>query len=292
MPKITVLVPCFNNEDIIEDCLESVKWADEIYVVDSGSTDRTREIALKYTDRIVVHEYVNSATQKNWAIPLCTHEWVMVIDTDERATPELQKEIQELMAGGPEFDGYYIDRQNHFFGIPISTCGWERDDVLRIFKRDTSRYRDRHVHADVIIESGKIGRVKGKLLHYTYNSFDQYLEKFGRYTTWSANDLYKAGKKPTVSNLTLRPLFRFFKMFILRKGFTDGVPGLILCLLAAMSVFMKYAKLWGMLRREEQQKQGASAATGIVEENAEEKSVEVEQEIESEAESKSEIKEE
>lgn len=250
MSKLTVLVPCFNNEDIIKDCLESVKWADEIYVVDSGSTDRTREIALEYTDRIVVHEYVNSATQKNWAIPLCSNEWVMVIDTDERATPELQKEIQELFKNDPPHDGYYIDRQNHFFGIPILTCGWERDDVLRLFKRNLSRYQDRHVHADVVVEGGNIGRLNGKLLHYTYKSFDQYLEKFGRYTTWSAKDLLKNGKKPTVANLLFRPMFRFFKMFVLRKGFKDGVAGLILCGLAAMSVFMKYAKLWGMLLEE------------------------------------------
>ncbi|MHC4870901.1 MAG: glycosyltransferase family 2 protein [Planctomycetota bacterium] len=258
MPKLTVLVPCFNNEDIIRDCLESVKWADEVYVVDSGSSDKTREIALEYTDRIVVHEYINSAAQKNWAIPLCSHEWVMVIDTDERATPELQKEIQELLAGSPAHDGYYIDRQNHFFGIPISTCGWERDDCLRLFKRDISRYQDRHVHADVIVDTGNIGRLTGKLLHFTYNCFDQYLEKFGRYTTWSAKDLLQAGKKPGFKNLLLRPIFRFFKMYILRKGFKDGVPGLILCGLAAMSVFMKYAKLWAMLRKEEQDRKTES----------------------------------
>lgn len=248
MPKLTVIVPCFNVEDIIHDCIASVApFADEIFVVDSGSTDRTREIAAKFTDRIVVHEYVNSATQKNWAIPQAAHEWVMVIDTDERATPELQEEIKSLMAGEPEYDGYYIHRQNYFFGYPINHCGWERDDCLRIFKRDSSRYEDKHVHADVLVDSGRIGRLESKFFHYTYTTFDQYLEKFGRYTTWSALDLKAAGKKPSVRNILFRPVFRFFKMYILRQGFRDGLPGLILCMLAAFSVFMKNAKLWGML---------------------------------------------
>ncbi|MBN1256180.1 MAG: glycosyltransferase family 2 protein [Planctomycetes bacterium] len=252
MSKLTVIVPCYNNEAILRDCLASVQpFADEIFVVDSGSIDRTREIAREFTDRVVEHEYVNSATQKNWAIPQATHAWVMIIDTDERATPELQREIKSLLSAPsePEQDGYYIHRQNHFFGVPIKHCGWERDDCLRLFKRDLSRYEDKHVHADVLVSSGKVGHLESKLLHFTYESFAQYLEKFGRYTTWSAKDLLAAGKRPTACNLCLRPAFRFFKMYILRQGFRDGIPGLILCILAAFSVFMKYAKLWGMLRQ-------------------------------------------
>jgi glycosyltransferase involved in cell wall biosynthesis len=247
MPRLTVLVPCCNNEDIIRPCLESVRdIADELLVVDSGSTDRTPAIARQYADRLLEHEYVNSAAQKNWAIPQAAHEWVMVIDTDERATRELQQEIRRLLDGEPEQDGYYIHRQNHFFGYPIRHCGWERDDCLRLFKRDQSRYEEKHVHADVIVRSGRVGRLAGKLLHYTYSSFDQYLEKFGRYTTWSALDLQAAGKRATAWNLAGRPVFRFVKMYLLRQGFRDGMPGLILCLLAAFSVFMKYAKLWGL----------------------------------------------
>lgn len=247
MPKLTVLVPCFNNEDIIRECLESVRFADEILVVDSGSTDRTREIAVEFTDRILVHPYENSAAQKNWAIPQATHEWVMVIDTDERATPALQEEIKSLLSSEPALDAYAIFRQNHFFGTPIMRCGWDHDDVVRVFRR-SCRYLSRHVHADLDVPAERIGRLSGKLLHFTYNSFEQYFEKFGRYTTWSAKDLLAQGKRPTVVNLLLRPLWRFFRQFILRQGFRDGLPGLILCGLAAMSVFTKYAKLWGMLR--------------------------------------------
>jgi glycosyltransferase involved in cell wall biosynthesis len=247
MPKLTVIVPCKNEERNIRDCLASVKWADEILVVDSGSTDRTMEIAREYTDRILEHEYVNSATQKNWAIPQAANPWVMVIDCDERATPELQEEIQELMKGTPESDGFLILRKNWFFGAEINHCGWDRDAVLRLFRRDVSRYQNRRVHANVIVD-GKVGRLRGKLEHHTYHSFDQFLEKFRRYTTWSALDLEARGKRPTIVNLTLRPLWRFFKMYVLRQGFRDGRAGLILCAISAYGVFVRYARLWILLR--------------------------------------------
>ncbi|MFH0910882.1 MAG: glycosyltransferase family 2 protein [Planctomycetota bacterium] len=249
MPKLTVLVPCLNAEALLRECLESVApVADEILVVDSGSTDRTREIARAFTGRVLVHDYANSAAQKNWAIPQAAHEWVLVIDTDERATSELRRELRALLAGEPAEDGFRILRQNYFFGTPIRHCGWERDDVLRLFRRDRGRYEEKRVHADVLVEGGRVGRLEGRLLHYTYTGFDQYLEKFGRYTTWAAEDLLDAGKRPTAWNLLARPAFRFFRMYVLRRGFLDGIPGLILCTLAAMSVFMKYAKLWAILR--------------------------------------------
>lgn len=258
MPGLTVIVPCRDNEAILRPCLASARGvADELFVVDSGSTDATRDIAAEYADRVVVHEYVNSAAQKNWAIPQAAHEWVMILDTDERLTPALADEIRALLDGTPAHDGYRIRRRNHFFGRPIHHCGWERDDCLRLFKRDKSRYEDKHVHADVIVEGGDVGRLEGKLLHYTYTSFDQYLEKFGRYTTWAALDLRDAGKRPTAWNLLGRPAFRFVKMYLLRGGCRDGRAGLILCLLAAFSVFMKYAKLWGLEREDAAKRQAA-----------------------------------
>ena len=246
MVPLTVIIPCCDNEDIIEDCIKSVvDIASEIIIVDSGSTDKTCMIAEKYTDRVLRHEYVNSATQKNWAIPQAANEWVMIIDSDERATPELREEINALLSGNPDMDAYSILRQNHFFGNPVNHCGWERDDCTRIFKR-VHRYEDKHVHADIIVPSGKIGRMQGKLLHYTIRSFKQYMGKFDQMTTWAAEDRFNAGRKAGYFNILIRPIFRFFKMYIMRRGFLDGLPGLILCLLASFSVFLKYAKLWGL----------------------------------------------
>ncbi len=249
--KLTVLVPCFNEEKNIEACLESAQWADEILVVDSGSADKTLEIAGRYTSRALEHEYVNSATQKNWAIPQARYEWVLVLDCDERITHPLRNEILSILEeGGGGYDAFRIRRLNHFFGKRIRHCGWERDYVTRLFKRDKARYPDREVHADLLV-NGRVGQLKGELLHYTYNSFDQYFQKFGRYTTWAAEDLHKKGKRPGPVNLFLRPIWRFFRMYVLRLGFVDGIEGLILCTLAAMSVFTKYAKLWEKYRREE-----------------------------------------
>ncbi len=243
--KLTVLVPTFNEEEMLRACLESVKWADELFVVDSFSTDRTLEIAAEFGARTIQHEYVNSATQKNWAIPQAKNEWILVIDSDERATPALIEEVKALMAAGPDADAYRIPRRSFFFGREIRHCGWESDKVTRLFRRD-ARYLDREVHADIDVSGMKLGEVSGIFEHHTVRSFDQYFEKFGRYTTWAANDLRKRGRRAGLLSLTARPAARFFKMYILRLGFLDGLHGLVLCWLATMSVFMKYARLWSM----------------------------------------------
>jgi len=246
---IAIIVPTFNEEDNLRACLESVTWADDIFVVDSFSTDRTLDIAREFTKHIVQHEYVNSATQKNWAIPQCATDWIMVVDADERVTPELRDRIQGILAGGAEHDGFYLKRMTIFFGRLIRHCGWHKDYLIRLWRRGKGRYEDLHVHADVIVD-GSVGRIEEHLLHDTYKSLDHYLEKFGRYTTWSAQDLYDRGRRATWVNLTLRPAWRFVRMYIVRHGFLDGKHGLILCGLAAFSVFMKYAKLWDMRRRD------------------------------------------
>lgn len=248
-PRLTALLPTYNEEANIRACIESVRWADEILVVDSFSTDRTREIAAEYTDRILQHEYVNSATQKNWAIPQAAHPWVLIVDADERVTPELRDEITSLLERGPDCQGYRIARINHFMGHRVRYCGWQNDECLRLFLRDKGRYQDREVHADVLID-GQVGRLRGKLLHYTFRSFDQYMRKFDRYTTWAAGDRARRTRKVRWHHLTLRPAFRFFKQYVLKRGFLDGRTGVVLCGLAAFSVFMKYAKLWERLERE------------------------------------------
>lgn len=246
---LTVIVPTFNEEEDLRECLQSVTWADDLFVVDSFSTDRTLEIAREFTDHVVQHEYVNSATQKNWAIPQASTDWVMVLDADERVTPELRERIRGILADGTERDGFSIRRMTYFFGKLIRHCGWHKDYLVRLWRRGKGRYEDREVHADVVVD-GSVGTIHECLLHNTYRSFDDLLEKFGRYTSWSANDLHKRGKKPTCVNLTLRPLWRFVRMYLLRHGFLDGKHGLMLCTVAAYSVFFKYARLWDMRRRD------------------------------------------
>ncbi|MEK6684031.1 MAG: glycosyltransferase family 2 protein [Nitrospirota bacterium] len=248
MTKLTAIIPVFNEEQNLEDCLRGLTWADEILVVDSGSTDGTLSIAHRHTDRILQHEYVNSAAQKNWTIPQARHDWVLIVDADERVTPELQEEIRAVLREIPPCDGYSIRRKNYAWGKPIRYCGWQNDRVLRLFNRHKGRYQDKEVHADVVVQ-GTVGDLSSPLLHYTYRDLNHYFEKFQRYTRWGALDLEKRGKQARWYHLLLHPTFRFLRMYVFQRGFMDGLHGLVLCMLSAFSVFTKYAKLWDLNRK-------------------------------------------
>ena len=240
---LSVLVPTKNEEPNIRAVLESVRFAEEVVVVDSGSTDGTLPIARSIADRVLEHEYVNSAAQKNWAIPQLTHRWILIVDADERVTPELRAEIERVLADPARLDGYWIHRDNHFLGKPIRTAGWQRDKVLRLFDRTKGAYEPLHVHAEVLIR-GRVGTLQHKLVHHTYRSLDQYFEKFGRYTRWSAADLKARGVRASAMRLLVRPWLRFLRMYVLEGGFREGRAGIVLCMLAAFSVFTKYARRW------------------------------------------------
>ena len=243
---LTALLTTLNEERNIRDCLASVSWADEILLVDSGSTDDTLKIAERFKPRILEHEYENAAAQKNWAIPQAKHDWVLVVDADERVSPKLRLVIEAILLDASDFSpGYYIRRENYFFGRKINHCGWQRDYVLRLFDRRKGKYEDKRVHADVKLE-GRPGRIEQVLTHHTYRDWDEYFERFNRYTEWAAQDLFDAGKSAGFFNLFFRPLTRFYKQYVWHCGFLDGRTGLILCMLSAFSVFTKYAKLYRM----------------------------------------------
>jgi glycosyltransferase involved in cell wall biosynthesis len=253
--KLTVLIPAGNEERHIADCIASARFADEVLVVvDSASTDRTQEIARGAADTLLVHPYENSAAQKNWTIPQCAHPWVMVLDSDERITQELRADIERVLeADGPQ-DGFRIHRINHFAGKEIVGCGWQRDDVLRLFRRDIGVYETKNVHADIIFPakpSASVGALKGRLLHYTFDSFSQYLTKHSRYAEWASGDRAKRTGRVRLHHLALRPLWRFIRQYIMYGGWRDGIEGFVICWLAAHSVFLKYAFLWEKQRNEE-----------------------------------------
>ena len=249
--KLTALIPCRNEEENIGECLESVKWADEIFVVDSFSTDKTVEIAKTFTDRVIQHEYVNSATQKNWAIPQASNEWVLIVDSDERVTPDLREEIEAVLSSNPRYEGYYIPRKNFFLGKEVKYGGWgfENDLNIRLFRRERVKYEDKEVHADIILD-GEAGKLKEPFLHYSYNRLGQYVKKMARYTDWAASDVIKKRQKIGISHLLFRPLFTFFKMYVLKLGFLDGIRGIILAVLSSYYVYIKYAKAWEMINVE------------------------------------------
>jgi len=248
--KLSVVIPTFNEADNIAVCLDSVLWADEVIVVDSFSTDSTAQICKNYGVRVIEHEYVNSASQKNWILPQVSNRWVLIVDADERVTDSLRDEILSLLDSGPESDGYWIRRRNCFMGREIRHCGWERDKVLRFFDRTKGRYEEKHVHAEVVLH-GRVGFLKTYLLHDSYRDFSAYLTKLDRYSDWGSRDAAKRGKSWVIARLLFRPSARFMRMYILRVGFLDGVQGFMLCVLAAVSVFVKYAKLWRLSRSAE-----------------------------------------
>ena len=248
MTKITVLTLIPNAGDRLPRCLESVKWADDLFcVVDPKTTDGSDDVARRYSNHVVVHEYVNAAAQRNWAIPQIDTEWTLVLDADEWVSDELAERIRAIIRDPGSVDGYDIRRLSYFFGKKMEHCGWERDYNLRLFRTRKGRYLDRRVHSKVIVD-GSAGRIDEPMYHDTYRTFDEYFSTFQRFTTWGAQDAYECGKRTHVWDLTLRPLLRFFKMYILRQGFRDGYHGAVLCGLGAFAVFTKYAKLWSIER--------------------------------------------
>jgi glycosyltransferase involved in cell wall biosynthesis len=226
-----------------------VAFADEVYVVDSFSTDRTVEIAEAAGARVEQHEYVNSAQQKNWAIPRASHEWILLVDADERVTPDLQQEVLEILERGPESDGYWIPRANYFRGRRLRHGGWESDRVIRLFHRDRARYQEREVHEEIDLPE-PLPTLRAHLRHYTFRSFDQYLPKMERYGRWGASQAFRDGRRASALTVLGHTLVRFLRMYLLRLGFLDGGDGLVLALLASYSVFLKYARLWELTRLE------------------------------------------
>jgi (heptosyl)LPS beta-1,4-glucosyltransferase len=247
MPKLTVLIPCKDERRHLRECIESVRpVADEILVADSGSTDGSLEIARDLRCRVIEREYVNSANFKNWAIPQARHEWVLVVDADERVTPPLATEIRDLVTAGPQQDAFQLRRDLFFLGHRINHCGVSDGYLVRLFRRDTCRYQKRRVHADVEVPGGKIGRLKERLLHYTALDIDDFLAKQQRYSTWSALDAYDAGKQSTLAKMLLHAPLRFVQLYLFRRGFLDGRAGLVVCGIMAYYTFLKDAKLWAL----------------------------------------------
>jgi glycosyltransferase involved in cell wall biosynthesis len=241
--SLSVIVTTRNEAENLPACLESVAWADEVLVVDSGSTDATGEIAARHGARVLVHPYHSAGAQKNWALQQVPGPWVLILDADERVSPELAPSIRAVLEQDGPLDGYFLRRQSYFLGHRIRFCGWRADRVLRLFRLGHGLYDDRLVHETLQLQ-GQAGQLRAPLLHYTYRSFSDYLDKLDRYSERGAADLREAGRRPSVPALLTRPAARFLRMYVLQLGFLDGVWGLLLCTLASHSVWLKYARLY------------------------------------------------
>jgi len=245
-PKISVLLPTYNNASTLPGILSSLSWVDEILVVDSFSTDSTVEIARAAGARVIQHEYINSARQKNWALPQCHHEWVLQIDTDETLEPGLKEEILNCLRDCPETaEAFKMPRKNHVLGKWCRYGGLYPDYQVRLFRRDRGGWRNREVHASIQV-SGEVGTLKGAILHDGMPSISRQLANLNRYTRYEADELYKQGKRFSAYRMLVHPWVVFGYRYLVQQGFRDGWRGLVFCTYTAIYTFLVWAKRWEM----------------------------------------------
>lgn len=241
---VSVLLPTFNSAKIIRDCLESWKWADEILVVDSYSSDTTLEICREYGARIIQHEYIQSAKQKNWAIPQCAHEWVLQVDTDERPEPGLREEIQAALESAPDqVDGFRMPFAHQILGQWVKVAGLYPEYHLRLFRKSKGQFEDKEVHAHVRVE-GQVVLLRHHIVHYGMTSISKQLSNMDRYSRYQADELKKRGKRFRWHQLVFRPVLIFARTFFWERGFTAGTRGLLISAINATLDFWTHAKLW------------------------------------------------
>ena len=239
MTRLSVTVIALNQEANIGECLASVSFADEIVVVDTGSADRTVELARSYTDQVLTAPWEGFGRTKNFALDQARGDWVFSLDTDERVPPALKDEILAVVAADGPLAGYRVPRKNYFCGRWIRRLGWYPDYTLRLFRRGQGRFRDREVHEEVVV-AGPVGTLQTPLEHYSYKSVSEYVARMDRYARLAAQELAKAGRRPFPGELFGRPFFSFLHLYFIKRGFLEGTPGYTLAVLMSMYKFLKY----------------------------------------------------
>jgi glycosyltransferase involved in cell wall biosynthesis len=235
-----------DEERNIVGCLESVAWADEIIVIDSGSTDRTVELARQFTNDVILLPWRGYGAARNEGLLRAHSGWILWLDADERVTEGLAAEIRAILAADDQgVAGYEIARRAYFCGKWMRHGGWYPSRVVRLFRRELARFSETRVHERLVI-GGRVARTRNDLIHYTDPDLDHYFAKFNSYTSLAARDMFDAGRGFAAGDLVFRPLFQFIKMYLLRLGFLDGVHGFVLCAASSAYVFAKYAKLWDL----------------------------------------------
>jgi len=246
-PPISVCIITHNEESNIRRCLESVKWAEEIVLVDSGSTDKTVEICREYTDKVYHRSFPGHIQQKNNTLDLASHEWVLCVDADERISPELAREIEaEFSANSSVYTGYFLPRRTYFLGRWINHCGWYPDYKLRLFKKDLGRWGGINPHDRVTLKGGATKNLTGDLQHFSYDDIFGQVNTVNKFTTIFAEQMEEQGTGFGLCSMIFRPMGRFFSMYFVKMGLLDGVPGLVISVMGAMYSFLKYAKCWEM----------------------------------------------
>ena len=242
MTKITAIIPTLNEEIHISNAIKSVRFADEIIVIDSYSSDKTIAIAEKFNVKIIKRTFDDFSSQKNFAISQAKHSWIYILDADERVTPEVELEILEAVKNPKDFVGFYVKRRFYFFTKPLNFSGFQRDKVVRLFLKEHCTYSG-FVH-ERILTNGKLGFFNHKIDHFSYRNYDHYISKMNHYASIKANELHKKGKKVSVYHVLIKPLARFFIHYVIRLGFLDGFIGFLVANAQAYGVLTRYIKLW------------------------------------------------
>jgi len=263
--KITATIITLNEEANIQRALESLGWADEIIVVDSGSSDRTVEIARRFTDKVIVRDWPGYSAQKNFAAGQARNDWIFSIDADEAVSPQLFSEIATLKGAADSGEGsglawsgsrpanvagYEMPRLCHYMDRWIKHSGWYPDYKLRLYDRNAGCWKGDFVHESVAVQ-GEVQRLRGDLLHYTVRSASDHHQRMDRYTTLAAEEMHQRGKRASAVALLVSPVASFLRSYIFRLGLLDGIPGLAIAYFAAHYAFLKQVKLWELGRESE-----------------------------------------
>jgi glycosyltransferase involved in cell wall biosynthesis len=248
---LTAIIHTLNEIENIEDVIRSVEFADEIYLVDSFSSDGTVELVRRTFPRVRVEqrEYLGAASQKNWAIDRASHDWIFVIDADERVTPPLRDELLRTLAGPLDHWAYSVGRRNFMLGREVKYSGLQRDRVTRLFHRGHARYPNTRVHADLLVD-GPASDLRHKLDHYYIRSFDHMIAKMTRYANWASAQMFIDGKTTSLWGIFSHTLGKFVRDYVFNLGFLDGTRGLISVGMHVYYTFWKYAKLWELTQLE------------------------------------------
>jgi glycosyltransferase involved in cell wall biosynthesis len=241
--NLTVTVITHNEAANIAAALESVRWADEIIVVDSESTDDTVAIARRYTDRVIVRAWPGYVDQKNFAAEQASHDWILSLDADERVTLALSGEIRTVLDGTTQAAGYRIPRVAFHVGRWIRSTDWYPDYQLRLYDRRRARWAGRYVHESVRVD-GAIGRLRHELQHFAFRDLAHHAQTMDRYTTLAARQMFEDGRRAGWIDILVLPRLTFFRNYILRGGFRDGMAGLVISAMNSYYVGLKFAKLW------------------------------------------------
>lgn len=241
-PLISTCIISFNEEDRIRDCLESVKWTDEIIVVDSYSTDKTVEICKEYTDKVFLHKWPGYVEQKNYALDKASNNWVLCLDADERIPEELANKIyEELNTASGKYNGFFFRRHSYYMDRLINHGGWYPDYQLRLFRKDKGHWGGINPHDKVRLRGAR-KYIKKDIIHYPYRSLSDQLKTIDNYSTLFADEMIRKGNKFNILQMFIRPPTRFIETYFWKRGFLDGLPGLVNILIASFYVFLKYLK--------------------------------------------------